>query len=121
MWLRSHLLLYNGSKLTEEVDNAGNVLARYTHSSNVDEPLSELRSGTTSYYQADGLGSSTSRSNSSAGLSNTYSYDSFGRLVGSTGTLANPFQYTSREFDSETGPVLLPRQILQPVHRPLHQ
>ena len=30
-------------------------------------------------------------------------YDSFGNLTASTGTITNPFQYTGREFDSETG------------------
>jgi RHS repeat-associated protein len=36
-------------------------------------------------------------------LANTYIYDSFGKLNGFTGTLTNPFQFTGREFDSETG------------------
>ncbi len=45
----------------------------------------------------------TSLSNSSEVLTNTYSYDSFGRLAASTGTVTNRFQYTGREFDSETG------------------
>jgi len=30
-------------------------------------------------------------------------YDSFGKLTASTGSLTNPFQYTARESDSETG------------------
>ena len=57
----------------------------------------------TSYYEADGLGSVSSLSNSAGALANTYTYDSFGKLTASTGTLVNPFQYTGREFDSETG------------------
>jgi RHS repeat-associated protein len=36
-------------------------------------------------------------------LVNTYVYDSFGNLAASTGTLTNPFQYTGRDFDPETG------------------
>ena len=36
-------------------------------------------------------------------LANTYTYDSFGKLTASSGTITKPFQYTSREFDSETG------------------
>lgn len=62
-----------------------------------------LRGGTTSYYQADGLGSITSLTDGSGSLAATYSYDSFGKLVASTGTLVNPFRYTGRELDSETG------------------
>jgi RHS repeat-associated protein len=95
--------LYDGANLIEEVDNAGNVLARYTQSGLIDESLGMLRSGVTSYYQADGLGSTSSLSNSAGTLANTYTYDSFGKLTASTGTLLNPFQYTGREFDLETG------------------
>ena len=95
--------LYDGFNPLEEVDGSGNVLARYTQTTNLDEPLSELRSGTTSYYEPDGLGSITSLSNGSGALANTYSYDSYGNLTASTGTLTNPFRYTGREFDSETG------------------
>src|ERR1700693_5913017 len=32
-----------------------------------------------------------------------YTYDSFGKLTASTGSLVNPFQYTARESDTETG------------------
>src|SRR4029077_6285803 len=94
--------LYDGINLLEEVDNSGNILARYTEGTNADEWLAELRSGTTSYYQHDGVGSVSSLSSSAGGLANTYSYDSFGKLTASSGTLTNPFQYTGREFDSET-------------------
>jgi RHS repeat-associated protein len=95
--------LYDGAILLQEVDNVGNVLARYTQSGLIDESLGMLRGGVTAYYQADGLGSTSSLSNSAGTLANTYTYDSFGKLTGSTGTLLNPFQYTGREFDPETG------------------
>ena len=95
--------LYDGANLLEEVDNGGNLLARYTQSGLIDETISEVRSGTTSYYQADDLSSITSLSNSSGALSNTYTYDSFGNLTASSGSTANPFRFTGREFDSETG------------------
>jgi len=95
--------LFDGLNVLEEVDNSGNVLARYTQSDETDEALSELRTGTTTYYEQDGIGAVTSLSNSAATLANTYRYDSYGKLTASTGTVANPFQYTGREFDSETG------------------
>src|SRR5947208_14686054 len=62
-----------------------------------------LRGGTTSYDLADGLGSITSLSNAPGALANTYTYDSFGKLIASTGTLTNPLQYTGREFYQDTG------------------
>jgi RHS repeat-associated protein len=95
--------LYDGDNLLEEVDSSGNLLTRYTQGPGLDRPLAELRSSTTSYYEADALGTVTSLANSSGTLANTYTYDSFGKLTASTGTLTNPFQYTGREFDSETG------------------
>ena len=34
---------------------------------------------------------------------NSYIYNSFGKIVKQTGTIANPYTYTGREFDSESG------------------
>jgi RHS repeat-associated protein len=95
--------LYSGANLLEQVDQAGSVLAKYTHGDDVDDPFAVLRAGATSYYEVDGLWSVSSLSDATGGLTKTYSYDSFGRLVASTGTISDPFQYTGREFDSETG------------------
>src|SRR5271166_2139605 len=68
--------LYDGANSIEEVDNGVNVLARYARARKLDEPLSELRSATTGYYQQDGLGSVTSLSNTTGALANTYTFDS---------------------------------------------
>jgi len=78
-------------------------VARYSQGLNIDEPLAMLRSGATSYYHADGLGSVTSLSSAAGSIANTYTYDSFGKLTNSTGSLVNPFRYTARESDTETG------------------
>jgi RHS repeat-associated protein len=95
--------LYDGKNLIEELDSAGNLLAKYSQDLGIDQPLAELRSSTTSYYQVDGLGSISSLSSSAGALANTYTYNSFGNLSASTGTVTNPFRYTGREFDTETG------------------
>jgi RHS repeat-associated protein len=94
--------LYDGRNLLEELDASGNVLARYSDSKSIDDPLSEIRATTTSYYEQDGLGSVASLSNAAGALAQTYTFDSFGNQTASTGTLTNPFRYTGREFDSET-------------------
>jgi RHS repeat-associated protein len=94
--------LYDGDSLVGEVDQSGNVLARYTQGG-PDEPVVETRSGTNSFYEEDGLKSITSLSDPSGALANTYIYDSFGNVIASTGALTNPFQYTGRDFDPETG------------------
>ena len=95
--------LYDGHNDIEELDSSGNVLARYTQGPRIDQPLAELRSGTTSFYQQDALRSVTSLSNAAGALANTYTFDSFGKLTASTGALTNLFQYTARESDPETG------------------
>ncbi len=93
---------YDGQNLIEETNLSGAVVARYAQTESVDEPLAMLRSSTTSYYHADGLGSVTSLSSSTGSLPQTYVYDSFGKLTASTGSLVNTFRYTGREFDTET-------------------
>ena len=76
---------YDGDNPLEEVDASGDSLARYTQGRGPDEPLAELRSGATSYYEADDLGTIASLSNSAGALANTYTYDTFGNLAASTG------------------------------------
>jgi RHS repeat-associated protein len=93
---------YDGDNLIEEANSSGAVVARYSDGLNIDEPLAMLRSSTTSYYDADGLGSITSLSNSAGSLAQTYGYHSFGKQTSSSGALTNPFQYTARELDPET-------------------
>jgi RHS repeat-associated protein len=93
---------YDGNNSVQDVDQNGNLLARYTETQSIDELLAESRSGTTNYYEADGLGSITTLSSSAGALANTYTYDSFGKLTASTGSITNRFQYAAREFDSET-------------------
>jgi RHS repeat-associated protein len=96
------IFAYDGDNLVEETNSSGAAVARYTQTQNIDEPLAMLRSSTTSYYEADGLGSITSLSTSVGALAQSYTFDSFGKLTASSGSLTNPFQYTAREFDSET-------------------
>ena len=96
------IFAYDGENLIEETNSSGAVVARYTQTQNIDEPVAMLRSSTTSFYQADGLGSVTSLSNGAGALAQSYNFDSFGKTT-PTGSLVNPFQYTGRELDSETG------------------
>jgi RHS repeat-associated protein len=93
---------YDGDNLIEESNSSGTAIARYSQGLNIDEPLAMLRSATTSFYDADGLGSITSLSSNAGALAQTYTFDSFGKQTNSSGSLTNSFQYTGREFDPET-------------------
>jgi RHS repeat-associated protein len=95
--------LYEGSNTIADLDATGTLVARYTQGAGIDEPLAQLRSGTVGYYDQDGLGSVTTLSGATGAIGNSYTYDAFGNLVASTGSAANPFQYTGRDFDAETG------------------
>jgi len=95
--------LYDGGSTLEEMDSAGNLLADYAQGSGVDEPLAELRSGAESYYELDGLGTVTSLTGSSGSISNSYTYDSFGNTTATSGSVLNPYRYTARDYDAETG------------------
>ncbi|MGC2330201.1 MAG: RHS repeat-associated core domain-containing protein [Candidatus Acidiferrales bacterium] len=96
------IFAYDGVNLIETVNSTGGVVARYTHSGGVDEPLAMQRGTTTDFYEADGLGSITSLTASNASIAQSYTYDSFGNTTTSSGSLTNFFRYTAREFDTET-------------------
>jgi RHS repeat-associated protein len=109
------IFAYDGDNLTEETNSSGAVVARYTQTNEVDEPLAMLRSGATSYYEADGLGTITSVSGSAGSLAQTYGYDSFGKQTSSSGSLTNPLQYTARELDPETNMYFYRARYYDPV------
>src|SRR6266436_1831465 len=83
--------VYDGDNLVEETNATGGVVARYSQGLNIDEPLAMLRSSATSYYQADGLGSVTSLTNAAGTAAQNYTYDSFGNIIATTGSLVNSF------------------------------
>jgi RHS repeat-associated protein len=85
------------------VDQNGSLLAKYAQGQNIDEPLAESVGGATYDYEQDGLGSVTSLTNTSGTVAQSYTFDSFGDTTNSSGSIANPFRYTGRDFDSETG------------------
>jgi len=78
-------------------------VARYIHGPGIDAPLAAYRGSTSEFYEADGLGSITSLTNTSGVVNQTYLYDSFGNTSSTTGTFVQAFRYTGREFDAETG------------------
>jgi RHS repeat-associated protein len=94
--------VYDGAGITEELNGAGGIVAKYVQSGGIDEPLAMFRSGATSYYLVDGLGTVTSLTGGTGSAVAVYAYDSFGNVL-SGGGVSNPFRYTGREFDSETG------------------
>lgn len=87
------------SDVVAEYDSTGTRQARYTHGPGADEPVGLLRSGSHYAYQKDGLGSVSKVTDASQATVRSYSYSPWGETT-STGSLPNPYQYTSREADS---------------------
>ena len=63
------------------------------------------RGGAGYVYHADGLGSIVGLTDVNGNVAASYTYDSFGNLTASTGTVTNPFRYTAREYDPVTCPL----------------
>ncbi len=95
--------VYDGEDILAEVDAAGNLLTYYVHGPGIDEPLAMIRGGQTYYYHADALGTITHLTKSSGAIAQRYDYDSFGNITSQSGTITQPYTFTSREWDAETG------------------
>ena len=103
--------LYDGEQLLAETDAAGAVQAKYVFGAGLDEPLRLERSGTFTYYHADGLGSIVALTDGSGAVLERYQYDAFGQTqitdpagaVRTNSLVTNRFCFTGRELDAETG------------------
>ena len=56
-----------------------------------------------SFYAKDGLGSTRALTNSAGAVTDTYTYDAYGDLTGSTGTTTNEFLFAGYQFDRSLG------------------
>ena len=95
--------VYDGEDILLEYDGANVLQARYTHGPGIDEPIAVTKGSSTFFYHQDGLGTVTDLTDSTGTTAKSYSYDAYGNIVDQTGTLEQPYTYTGREFDAETG------------------
>lgn len=97
--------IYDGLDLVQEVDDQGDLLASYVYD-NLDNPLSMTRGGQSYYYLYDRLGNVVGLTNGAGELVVSYRYDPWGNIIatgGSNPDLPNPFRFTAREWDAESG------------------
>ncbi len=95
--------IYDGDDLLLEYDGAGTQVARYSHAAGIDEPRSMERGGQTFFYNSDHLGSVVSLTNSSGQIAANYSYGAYGNIESPPTAPINPFAFTAREVDPESG------------------
>lgn len=115
--------VYDEEDVVLEYDGSGNLVARYTHGPGFDEPLvmerdvngnRVLEGSERFYYSTDGLGSVAELTDSSGTVVQAYAYDAFGRIVDQVGSLTNPYTYTARELDPESGLLFFRTRYLDP-------
>jgi RHS repeat-associated protein len=95
--------VYDGEGILLEYDGANVLQARYTHGPGIDEPITVTKGGSTFFYHQDGLGTVTDLTDSVGATAKSYAYDAYGTILESPGTVEQPYTYTGREFDSESG------------------
>jgi RHS repeat-associated protein len=104
--------IYDNEDILLEYNGSNALQARYTHGVGIDEPLMmerDLNANLTFepserfFYHTDGLGSITDLTSSTGTIAQSYLYDSFGQIITVTSGLENPYTYTGRELDDESG------------------
>jgi len=96
--------IYDNEDILLELDGSNNIVTRYTHGPGIDEPLIVEKSGQSFFYHADGLGSITELTDTAGTLAQSYTYSSFGKIESQLDpAFVQPYTYTAREFDGETG------------------
>jgi len=95
--------VYDLEDILFEYDGNNQITARYAHGPGIDDLIAMDRGGESYFYHTDGLGSITGITDSSKQPAASYGYDAFGNIISQTGTLTNPYTFTGREYDPESG------------------
>jgi RHS repeat-associated protein len=84
----------------EEYSPNGMVQASYVYGNDL---ILQDRSGVSSFYLVDGLGSTRLLTDSQGQVLNAYGYEAFGETVSQSGTATNAYQYAGEQFDGAIG------------------
>ncbi len=91
----------------QERDGSNNVVREYLWGQNMGGGIGGLlnltQSGQDYSYLYDGKGNVTAVIGSAQAVAATYTYDTFGNLMTKTGTLNQPYQFSTKLYDEKTG------------------
>lgn len=91
------------SQVVEELVD-GNVVRQYTYGNSIISQRQNLGGvWTSSFYSFDGHGSVRQLTNESGVVTDTYTYDAFGKLLSQTGATPNVYLYSGERFDADIG------------------
>ncbi len=99
------------AQVIEERDALDNLQVAYTYG---DDLISQDRSGSTSYYHYDGLGSTRALSDASEATTDSYTYEAFGSLVRASGTTPNSYLFAGEQFNPNVGFYYLRARYMNP-------
>jgi len=85
-----------------EYDGSGQMIRRYAYGPGIDEPICMKTGAATYFYHFNALGSVIALSNASGDLTETYAYSPYGK-VNQASSVGNPYRFTGRRYDPETG------------------
>lgn len=113
--------LYDGLNLIAELDgdNSNAPIAWYVYAG-LDRPLARVAAdGSVVYYHQDILGSVIALTDASGSVVTTYNYSPFGKteVTHVSGQVDQPFQFTGREYDPETGLYFYRARYYSPIMR----
>ncbi|WP_035381790.1 RHS repeat-associated core domain-containing protein, partial [Fervidicella metallireducens] len=91
--------LYEGDKITLEVNESGEELARNIYGTNL---IQRKASGQIYNYLYNGHADVTTLIDPSGAIAASYYYDAFGNILEESGTVQNPYRYAGYEYDKET-------------------
>jgi RHS repeat-associated protein len=78
-------------------------------------PLEQISGSNTYYFHNDQLGSTRLLTDSSGSVQSTYTYDAFGNLTATTGSIANPLRFAGQYVDLESGLYYLRARYYDPI------
>jgi len=97
------IFIFNGENLLQELNINGITKVRYITSLKIDDLIGKIAKEEKAYYHRDGLGSITILTNASQNIVASYRYDAFGNVIEQRGIFNNPYKFTARELDIDSG------------------
>ena len=97
---------YDGGNVIAEYDGNDRLLRKYIYGARVDEPVCMIEvvdSNVVYYYHFDGLGAVVALSDSDGDSCQSYEYSVYGQVATEDPNHPNPYMFTGRRFDIETG------------------
>jgi RHS repeat-associated protein len=98
--------VYDGDHVIAEYDTDGSLLRSYIYGPGTDNPVCMIEAADNDakyYYHRDGLGNVIALSDDAGDTVQTYEYTIYGQVAASDPNHPNPYMFTGRRYDSETG------------------